>query len=76
MDDTPMDFRTGRVLGADIDSDYEALRLGGGYDHNWILKTEGSRFIKVAELAADKSGIIMEMYTDRPGVQILSLIHI
>ena len=70
VDDTPMDFRAGRVLGADIDSDYEALRLGGGYDHNWILKTEGSRFIKVAELAADKSGIIMEMYTDRPGVQI------
>ena len=28
VDDTPMDFRTGRVLGADIDSDYEALRLG------------------------------------------------
>lgn len=68
VDGTPMDFRNGRVLGADIDSDYEPLKLGIGYDHNWLLKTEG-RFIKVAELAADKSGIIMDTYTDRPGVQ-------
>ena len=69
VEGTPMDFRTGRVLGDEIDSDYEALRLGEGYDHNWLLKTEG-KFIKVAELAADKSGIVMDMYTDRPGVQI------
>lgn len=69
VDGTPMDFRSGRMLGADIDSDFEALKLGGGYDHNWLLKTEG-KFIKTAELAADKSGIIMDMYTDRPGVQL------
>lgn len=69
VDGTPMDFREGRVLGEDIDCDYEPLRLGNGYDHNWVLKTEG-RFIKTAELAADISGIVMEMYTDRPGVQI------
>ena len=68
VDGTPMDFRSGRVLGAEIDSDYEPLRLGEGYDHNWLLKTEG-KFVKVAELAADQSGIVMDTYTDRPGVQ-------
>lgn len=69
VDGTPMDFREGRILGADIDSDYEPLRLGGGYDHNWILKTEG-RLTKIAELRGDKSGILMETYTDRPGIQL------
>ena len=69
VDGTPMDFRAGRVLGDDIDADYEPLRFGDGYDHNWVLKNEG-KFDKVAEVASDKSGIVMEVYTDLPGVQI------
>lgn len=69
VEGTPMDFRTGRVLGDDIDADYEPLRFGSGYDHNWVLKNEG-RFDKVAEAVSDKSGIVMEVYTDLPGVQI------
>ena len=68
VDGTPMDFRSGKTLGKEIDADYEPLRLGGGYDHNWVLKNEG-RFDKVAEVTADRSGIRMEVYTDLPGVQ-------
>lgn len=69
VEGTPMDFRAGRVLGDDIDADYEPLRFGSGYDHNWVLKNEG-RFDKVAEAVSEKSGIVMEVYTDLPGVQI------
>lgn len=68
VDGTPMDFRSGKMLGKEIDADYEPLRFGGGYDHNWVLKNEG-RFDKVAEVTADRSGIRMEVYTDLPGVQ-------
>ena len=68
VEGTPMDFRKGKVLGEEIDADYEPLRFGGGYDHNWVLKNEG-RFAKVAEVTSDKSGIRMEVYTDLPGVQ-------
>ena len=68
VDGTPMDFRSGKTLGKEIDADYEPLRFGGGYDHNWVLKNEG-RFDKVAEVTADRSGIRMEVYTDLPGVQ-------
>lgn len=67
--DTPMDFRKGRVISEDIDAPYEALRLGKGYDHNWVLKNKG-KFAKVAEAAGDASGIVMEVYTDLPGLQI------
>ncbi len=69
VEGTPMDFRGGRVLGSDIDADYEPLRFGAGYDHNWVLKNEG-RFDKVAEAVSDESGIVMEVYTDLPGIQI------
>ena len=56
VEGTPMDFRKEKALGEEIDSDYEPLRFGGGYDHNWVLKNEG-RFAKVAEVTSDKSGI-------------------
>ena len=60
---TPMDFRTAKEIGKEIDADYEPLRFGGGYDHNWVLKNNG-RFAKVAEMTSEKSGIRMEVYTD------------
>ena len=64
-----MDFRVKKLVGKDIDADFEALKFGGGYDHNWCLNNKGE-FKKVIELSADLSGITMEVYTDLPGVQI------
>lgn len=68
---TPMDFRAKKPIGRDVDADYEALRFGKGYDHNWCLNN-GGHFAKVAELTGDVSGITMEVYTDLPGVQFYS----
>nr|WP_294490732.1 aldose epimerase family protein [uncultured Mediterraneibacter sp.] len=68
VEGTPMDFRAGKTLGEEIDADYEPIRFGDGYDHNWVLKNKGS-FDKVAEVTSDKSGIVMDVYTDLPGVQ-------
>lgn len=66
---TPMDFRKFTRIGDRIDSEYEATVLGCGYDHNWVLKNDGT-FKKVAEVRADQSGIVMDVYTDLPGIQI------
>lgn len=66
---TPMDFRKFTRIGDRIDSEYEATVLGCGYDHNWVLKNDGT-FQKVAEVRADQSGIIMDVFTDLPGIQI------
>ena len=63
-----MDFREGKEIGRDIEEDYQALKFGGGYDHNWALN--GSGFRKVASLSCEKSGISMEVYTDLPGMQL------
>lgn len=68
VEGTPMDFRKKKPVGKEIDMDYEALIFGNGYDHNWVLN--GSGYRKAAELTAVESKITMEVYTDRPGVQI------
>lgn len=66
---TPMDLRMVKSIGDGIDSEYEATRFGQGYDHNWVLKNNG-KFAKVAEVVGDKTGILMEVWTDLPGVQV------
>ncbi|MDD2978713.1 MAG: galactose mutarotase [Hespellia sp.] len=68
---TPMDFNIAKPIGRDIDTEYEAIRFGLGYDHNWVLKKPHS-FRKVAEAVGEQSGIVMEVYTDLPGMQLYS----
>ncbi len=69
VEGSPMDFRVKKLVGRDIDEDYDALNYAGGYDHNWCLNNNGE-FKKVIEISSDLSGITMEVYTDLPGVQI------
>lgn len=69
VEGTPMDFRVKKTVGRDIEESYEALVFGKGYDHNWCLNNQG-KFVKVAEMSSELSGITMEVYTDLPGVQI------
>ena len=61
---TPMDFRTPKAIGRDIDQDYEALNLQGGYDHNFEVFTA-----PCAILTDPGSGRSMAISTDCPGVQ-------
>lgn len=65
---TPMDFRSPKTIGKDIESDYQAIRYGLGYDHNYVLNGEGYR--KAAEIKSERSGIKMSVYTDCPGMQL------
>ena len=61
---SPMDFRSPKPIGRDIDADYDALNLQGGYDHNWEV------FCNPAAILEDPgSGRVMSVYTDCPGVQ-------
>ena len=67
---TPMDFRTPTPIGTRINNyDFEQLKNGNGYDHNWVLNTKGDITRKCATLSSPKTGIVMDVYTDEPGVQ-------
>ncbi len=69
VEGTPMDFREFHALGERIEADYESLKLAGGYDHNYVLNNKG-RFALCCKLKSEKSHILMEVYTDLPGVQL------
>lgn len=66
---TPMDFTEAKPIGRDIDADYEALRIGSGYDHNWVLNHPAGELALSAWAYDEASGRVMEVYTDLPGIQ-------
>lgn len=64
VEGTPMDFRTPKAIGRDINEDYEPLNLQGGYDHNFEV------FCNPCAVLSDPiSGRTMAVYTDLPGIQ-------
>ncbi|EKQ56419.1 MULTISPECIES: aldose epimerase family protein [unclassified Clostridium] len=69
---TPMDFKTLTPIGKNIESDYEQITFGKGYDHNWVLNANGSLEIKAAQAVDENSGIVMDVYTTTPGIQFYS----
>lgn len=67
---TPFDFRKMKKIGQDIAADDEQLKLGGGYDHNFVLNMpESARMWDVADAYCDKTGISLKCRTTQPGVQ-------
>lgn len=70
VEGTPMDFRTPKSVGQDIEADYSQLENGRGYDHNWVLNTAGDLTRAAASLYSPESGIKLEVYTDEPGIQV------
>ncbi len=71
--DTPMDFTTPKAVGQDIDKfEFEQVKNGNGYDHNWVLNTNGDITQLAAKLTSPTSGISLEVYTNEPGIQVYS----
>jgi aldose 1-epimerase len=69
---TPMDFDRPTAIGARIENGDEQLKLGRGYDHNWVLDRTGARSILAARVYEPTSGRVMEVYTSEPGIQFYS----
>ena len=70
VEGTPMDFRQAKPIGRDIAADFEQLRIGRGYDHNWVLNTKGDDSRPCARLESPVTGIALEVYTTEPGMQV------
>jgi aldose 1-epimerase len=65
-----MDLRSPVAIGAHIDDDFDQLAKGGGYDHNWALNTAGELIRPAAMAVSPLSGIVLEVFTTEPGVQL------
>ena len=69
--ETPFDFTTPTPIGARIDmEDNEQLANGHGYDHNWVLRESNDITTVAAKVVSPVTGIILEVLTDQPGIQI------
>jgi aldose 1-epimerase len=70
VEGSPFDFRSLHTIGERIEEEHTQLIYGNGYDHNFILdKTEkGVSF--AAKAISPKTGIILEVYTTEPGIQL------
>lgn len=73
VDETPFDFRAPHSIGSRINVKNEQLRLGGGYDHNWVLNSSATGALKLAAVLVDPaSGRSLEIRTTQPGLQFYS----
>ena len=70
---TPFDFTKSTTIGARIEEKNDQLSAGKGYDHNYVLnKTAGMGMYHAATVKGDKSGVVMDVYTQEPGLQFYS----
>ncbi|KAH7857066.1 hypothetical protein Vadar_008718 [Vaccinium darrowii] len=65
VEGTPYDFRQSRAIGS------EFHQLANGYDINYVVDTKGGNkhLNKVAVVEESKSGRMMELWSNKPGVQ-------
>lgn len=69
--ETPMDFTTPHKIGSRIDDDFQQLVYGKGYDHTYVLnKNYKDEFSFCARCESPKTGVVMEVYTSEPGMQL------
>ncbi len=69
VEGTPFDFRTPHAVGERINADDVQLRLGRGYDHNFVLDHPAGELAEAAEVYEPTTGRILRVLTTEPGLQ-------
>jgi aldose 1-epimerase len=70
---TPLDFTRSTKIGARIRNSHPQLVIGRGYDHNWVLDRRHDTGLELAARLTDpKSGRVLEVLTEEPGIQFYS----
>ena len=72
--DTPYDFTQSRLIGEGINQLRKTLKQNyrGGYDLNYVLNGEWEKMKLAATLYEPRSGRMMKLYTNQPGMQFYS----
>src|SRR5690606_10750559 len=70
---SPFDFTATKTIGQDIEAENTQLQYGKGYDHNFVLNgTRLNDLNHAARIKGEQSGIIMDIFTQEPGIQFYS----
>jgi aldose 1-epimerase len=72
VEGTPFDFRKPMLIGARINAGDDQIKLGLGYDHNYVLNRTGEGLSLAARVAEPTTGRTMEITTTEPGIQFYS----
>jgi aldose 1-epimerase len=67
---TPFDFTRPTAIGARIEQDEEQLKLGKGYDHNFVINGRPGTLRLAARVSEPTTGRVMEVWTTEPGMQL------
>lgn len=65
---TVFDFTDWKAIGKEIDQ-VPDFAVTGGYDHNFVLNTREKQIALAVEAKNEETGIVMEVYTNKPAVQ-------
>ncbi len=76
VEGTPFDFRKPHAIGERIDANDEQLRLGMGYDHNYVLDHAEGQLAEAAEVYEPTTGRILQVLTTEPAVQLYTGNHL
>jgi aldose 1-epimerase len=68
---TPFDFAAPTTIGAKINEANDQIKNGKGYDHNFVLDKHDIT-LPIALVKGDKTGIVMEIFTEEPALQFYS----
>jgi aldose 1-epimerase len=69
VEGTPFDFRQSTAIGARIDAPHPQIKVGPGYDHNWVLNRTGDGLKHAARVIEPRSGRTLDVSTTEPGMQ-------
>jgi len=71
---TPMDFRKPTAIADKYDTSFDQIKNATGFDHNWCLNTykngKGDDKTVTASLYSPRTGILLEVFTNEPGLQV------
>jgi aldose 1-epimerase len=76
VEGTPFDFRKPTAIGARINADDEQLKLGGGYDHNWVINKPPGQLGLAARVYEPTHGRVLEVLSTEPGLQFYTANHL
>jgi len=68
----PFDFRQPLAIGARIGADDSQLKVGNGYDHNWVIDKPAGELGLVASVFEPVSGRRLNVWSTAPGLQFYS----
>ena len=69
---TPFDFTSAHKIGERIEANNDQLKLGHGYDHNFVLRGKMGELHPAAEVYDPASGRVLSVETTEPGMQFYS----